>query len=342
MATGDITRLATIEDATRITEIYNQGIEDRIATFETEARTVETVRAWLDAPYPIVVIERDSIVIAWANASQYRPRACYAGICEFSVYVDRTARGSGAGHLAMDGLIHAAANAGYTKLVSRVFIENNASRTMLGRMGFREVGIYYRHGQLDGVWRDVVIVEKLLVKPPADGWMEMHGGQAVTIAKTHWNDPEPILTYPAVVIPSFRDGWLAFEAMWTAPDANVEGVLFSTGGKIHEFFSSSKRYNVFQVFGCNGEFNGIYANITAPTVLSLNVVGQPVITWEDHWLDVVLLPDGSLKVLDEDEYAESGVSESHPDLHAQIMQALDELIAELRAGVWTPPHQPKI
>lgn len=335
MVNGDFVRLATVEDADRITEIYNQGIEDRIATFETEARVVSTIRAWFNAPYPIVVVERAGEVIAWANASQYRPRACYAGICEFSVYVDRSARGSGAGREAMEGLIHAAANLGYTKLVSRVFVENSASRGLLGRLGFREVGIYERHGQLDGAWRDVVIVEKLLERSN-DPWIGMSGGQIITIAKTHWGQPDPVLTYRGTLLPFDRDDWMAFEALWTSPDVDVEGVLFLQGGKILEYFSKSRRYNVFQVFAPDGTFTGIYANITAPATLSLDIVGQPVLTWEDHWLDVVMLPDGSLNVLDEDEYAESGVPESHPELHAQILQALDELMAELRAGIWTP------
>ena len=99
---------------------------------------------------------------AFASTSLYRPRDCYAGIAEFSVYVDRAARGAGAGRAAMQALIPAAQAAGYWKLVSRVFPENTASRALLASLGFREVGTYEQHGQLDGVWKDVVIVEKLL------------------------------------------------------------------------------------------------------------------------------------------------------------------------------------
>jgi L-amino acid N-acyltransferase YncA len=64
--------------------------------------------------------------------------------------------------MAMEALFTAARAAGFWKLVSRVFVENVASRGLLSALGFREVGVYERHGQLDGVWRDVVIVEKLL------------------------------------------------------------------------------------------------------------------------------------------------------------------------------------
>jgi phosphinothricin acetyltransferase len=84
------------------------------------------------------------------------------GIAEFSVYVERAWRGRGAGRQALERLLQEAQKAGFWKLVSRVFVENAASRTLLRRLGFREVGVYEKHAQLDGVWRDVVIVERLL------------------------------------------------------------------------------------------------------------------------------------------------------------------------------------
>jgi len=157
-----ITRLAAPSDAPAIARIYNQGIADRIATFEAEPRTAESVAAWLDGEHPVVVVEDDEGVVAFAATSTYRPRACYRGIAEFSVYVDRARRGQGLGSLAMVGLCDAAREAGFWKLVSRVFPENQASRNLLARQGFREVGVYERHAQLDGAWKDVVIVEKLL------------------------------------------------------------------------------------------------------------------------------------------------------------------------------------
>ena len=155
-------RPATREDAEAITAIYNQGIKDRVGTFETRLRTPDDIRAWFDGAHPIVVVEGSGRVVAFASTSTYRPRECYAGIAEFSVYVARDARGRGAGRVAMRALIDAAQAAGYWKLVSRVFVENVASRALLRAIGFREVGVYERHAQLDGVWRDVVIVERLL------------------------------------------------------------------------------------------------------------------------------------------------------------------------------------
>jgi phosphinothricin acetyltransferase len=156
-------RAARIGDAKAISCIYNEGIADRIATFETEPRTAEQITAWFDGRYPIVVVEGGSgTVLAFASCSAYRSRDCYAGIAEFSVYVGRRYRGAGTGGIAMTALVEAATAAGFWNLVSRVFPENRASLALMARMGFREVGTYRRHGKLDGQWRDCVIVERLL------------------------------------------------------------------------------------------------------------------------------------------------------------------------------------
>lgn len=162
MSTALTSRPADLSDAADIARIYNQGIEDRQSTFETRPRTSQDIHAWFDGQHPIIVVEQAGQVIAWASTSTYRARECYAGIAEFSVYVERTARGTGAGKTATLALLDASRQAGYWKLLSRVFPENTASLALLRRLGFREVGLYEKHGQLDGVWRDCVIVEKLL------------------------------------------------------------------------------------------------------------------------------------------------------------------------------------
>jgi L-amino acid N-acyltransferase YncA len=156
-------RPATPADAERIAQIYNEGIEDRVGTFETRPRSTDDVRAWFDGRHPIIAVEDgDGKIVAFASTSTYRARECYAGIAEFSVYVARAGRGRGAGTVAMRALIDAAKAAGIWKLLSRIFIENAASRRLMASMGFREVGIYEKHGKLDGEWRDVVIVERLI------------------------------------------------------------------------------------------------------------------------------------------------------------------------------------
>ena len=155
-------RAATKGDAAAVARIYNEGIEDRMATFETRPRTPADVEKWMMGVHPVVVVEDGGEVVAFASSSTYRPRECYAGVADFSVYAARSARGRGAGRVAMEALMEAAAKAGFWKLCSRVFVENAASRTLLRSVGFREVGTYERHGKLDGAWHDVVIVEKLL------------------------------------------------------------------------------------------------------------------------------------------------------------------------------------
>ncbi len=163
MAGGKFTARAALPgDAPAMAAIYNEGIADRIGTFETDPRSVQQIEAWFDGRHPIVVVEEGTEVVAFASTTAYRARPCYAGIAEFSVYVARSRRGAGAGQVAMAALLEVAAAAGFWKLLSRIFPENTASRALMAKVGFREVGIYRQHGKLDGVWRDCVIVECLL------------------------------------------------------------------------------------------------------------------------------------------------------------------------------------
>src|SRR5690349_12954339 len=143
------TRAATPNDAEAIARIYNEGIDDRLATFETRPRSADDVRGWFDGVHPVVVADDGGRVLAFASTSTYRPRDCYAGIAEFSVYVAREARGRGAGRVVMEALIAEAERAGFWKLVSRVFPQNTASLRLLRSVGFREVGRYEKHAKLD-------------------------------------------------------------------------------------------------------------------------------------------------------------------------------------------------
>lgn len=157
------TRPATIADATAMAEIYNEGIADRVATFETQLRTPEDVMGWFDGEHPaVVVVDAEGQVVGYAVTFAYADRCCYAGVAEFSVYVRRSHRGQGVGVAAMKALIAAAEAAGLWKLLSRVFVENQASLALLRSVGFREVGVHEKHGKLDGVWRDVVAVERII------------------------------------------------------------------------------------------------------------------------------------------------------------------------------------
>jgi phosphinothricin acetyltransferase len=156
-------RPARIEDAAAVTEIYNQGIEDRIATFETEPRAAADIELWFESAYAFVsVIEPSGQLVGYAVAHPYSDRPCYRGIGAFSVYVRRERRGAGVGRVAMDALIEEARAKGLWKLYSRVFPENRASLALMARMGFNEIGVHEKHGKLDGVWKDCVSVERLI------------------------------------------------------------------------------------------------------------------------------------------------------------------------------------
>jgi phosphinothricin acetyltransferase len=157
------TRLACPADAAAIALIYNEGIDERLATFETEPRSAADIEGWLEAGFPLVVVERAGQVVAWASAPPYRPRRpAYAGVADFSVYVARAARGHGAGRVAVQALLAECERRGYWKLVSRIFPENEASLALCRSLGFREVGVYRRHAKLDGRWMDTVVVELLI------------------------------------------------------------------------------------------------------------------------------------------------------------------------------------
>jgi L-amino acid N-acyltransferase YncA len=165
------TRLAEPRDAVAIARIYNEGIAERVATFETEARSPEQIQVQLAGKgdrYPTIVVERLGQVVAWAGAGPYRARDAYAGVAEHSVYTGREARGTGAGRAALEALIREYEARGFWKLVSRIFPENQASLALHERVGFRVVGVYRRHGRLDGHWRDCVIVERLLGEAARD------------------------------------------------------------------------------------------------------------------------------------------------------------------------------
>src|ERR1017187_8114755 len=104
-----LARHARPEDAADMARIYSQGIADRTATFETRPRTESDIRAWFDGAHPLLVVEQEGAAAAFAATFAYRPRTCYAGIAEVSVYVDRMFRRHGAGRMALEAFIAAAA-----------------------------------------------------------------------------------------------------------------------------------------------------------------------------------------------------------------------------------------
>jgi L-amino acid N-acyltransferase YncA len=177
-------RRATEADAAGICEIYNQGIDDRLATLETERRTPDERRQWLKARgarHPVIVAEitqPDTIsnrpptdragqagpatIVAWGSLNQYNPRDAYRHVADFSIYVERGHRGRGVGRQLLARLIDLAGELDYHKMVLSAFPFNAAGMALYEKLGFRTVGIYREQGLLDGRWVDTIVMEKLL------------------------------------------------------------------------------------------------------------------------------------------------------------------------------------
>ena len=167
MTTAALTiRAATSDDAPAIARIYNQGIEDRLATLETQMRTPEERAEWLAARGPrhpvLVAADDDGAVVGWGSLNPFNPRPAYGHVADFSVYVAREARGRGIGDALLGALEEWARALNYHKLVLAAFPDNAAGMRLYERHGFATVGIYREHGWLDGHWVDVIIMEKIL------------------------------------------------------------------------------------------------------------------------------------------------------------------------------------
>ena len=155
-------RPAAAADLPAVVAAYNAGIAERVATFETEPRTVADVGGWLTDGQPFIVAERGGEVVGFARAGVYTDRCCYSGVGEHAVYVAPQARGLGLGRALLNELASECERRGFYKLTSRVFTDNAASLAAHRAAGFEEVGVQRRHGRLDGVWKDCVLVERLL------------------------------------------------------------------------------------------------------------------------------------------------------------------------------------
>jgi len=158
-------RPAKPADAGAIADIYNQGIEDRIATLETNLRTPDERRQWLAARsprHPVIVAEAGGQVVGWGSLNVFNPRRAYDYVADFSVYVERGWRGKAVGNRLLTRLIELGRELGYHKLVLSAFPWNTGGMALYQKLGFRTVGTYKEQGRLDGKWVDTIIMEKLL------------------------------------------------------------------------------------------------------------------------------------------------------------------------------------
>lgn len=157
---GDVhTRAMTDADRPRVREIYAEGIATRNATFETEVPALEDLgRSWL--PGHCWVAERGDVVVGWTTLSPVSARACYAGVAENALYVAAEARGTGIGKALLHRQVTEADAGGLWTLQSTIFPENRASLALHHAAGYRTLAVRSRIAQLDGVWRDTVLLER--------------------------------------------------------------------------------------------------------------------------------------------------------------------------------------
>jgi L-amino acid N-acyltransferase YncA/DNA-binding transcriptional ArsR family regulator len=157
---GDVTvRPVTDGDLDRVLAIYAEGIETRNATFETRVPTTEQLRArWLPDLAWVAVL--DGEVVGWTAVMPVSSRECYAGVGETAVYVAESARGRGVGKALLHAQVNAADAAGMWTLQTSIFPENRASLALHRSAGYRTLAVRSRIGQLDGVWRDTVLMER--------------------------------------------------------------------------------------------------------------------------------------------------------------------------------------
>ena len=148
-----------LTDWPEVARIFEQGIRTGVATFETDVPSWE---AW-DAAHlreHRFVAEREGSVIGWIALAPVSSRCCYEGVAEVSAYVGEEARGEGIGRALLGWLIESSERAGIWTLETGVFPENEPSLGLLHRFGFRVVGTRERIGQMHGMWRDVVFLER--------------------------------------------------------------------------------------------------------------------------------------------------------------------------------------
>jgi L-amino acid N-acyltransferase YncA len=151
-------RAMTPADWPAVQAIYAEGIATRGATFETEPPDYDSFDASHHAEHRLVAVENGSVVV-WVALAPTSTRACYAGVVENSIYVSESGRGRGIGRALMEAVIASAAAGGIWSIQAGMFPENAASLALHEGLGFRLVGRFERIAQLDGVWRDTVLLE---------------------------------------------------------------------------------------------------------------------------------------------------------------------------------------
>jgi L-amino acid N-acyltransferase YncA len=158
-------RPASHADLEAIRAIYNEGIEDRVATLDTDPKSSEEIAQWWsrhDERFAVLVATEAGRVVGWASLNRFSARCAHANIADLSVYVARRDRGRGVGYALLMGLAKEAAREGFHKIVLHALNSNESGKRLYRKSGFVEVGVFKEHGLLDGRFVDVVAMELLL------------------------------------------------------------------------------------------------------------------------------------------------------------------------------------
>lgn len=154
-----IIRQMQVTDLNRVLEIFGEGLETKIATFET---VIPSRNAWHQSHHPrlsfVAVIEKQ--VEGWIALSQVSKREVYRGVGEISVYISDSARGQGLGTVLMEKMIQESEKVGYWTLQSSIFERNQSSIALHSKVGFQVVGIREKIAQRDGEWQNTAIMER--------------------------------------------------------------------------------------------------------------------------------------------------------------------------------------
>ncbi|KAA6451279.1 MULTISPECIES: arsinothricin resistance N-acetyltransferase ArsN1 family A [Bacillus] len=158
-------RKAVHNDLPFILNIYNQGIEDRIATLDQDLKTMNEIEIWFQehqGRYSVLVAESKGKIAGWASLNPYSHRCAYQGVADLSVYVDRSFRSKGVGSFLLQSLEKTAKENEFYKIVLYTFPFNELGQSLYKKMGYRKVGTFKNQGILDEQYVDVMAMEKLL------------------------------------------------------------------------------------------------------------------------------------------------------------------------------------
>lgn len=147
-------------DETKVLEIYRQGLDGGMATFETEVPTAEAWNMDYFNDCRWVLENENSEIVGWCALKLVSKRECYKGVAEVSIYFDNLYQGKGLGSVLLEKMILDSESHGFWTLQASIFPENEASIRFHQKNGFRTVGIRNKIGKLNGQWKDVILLEK--------------------------------------------------------------------------------------------------------------------------------------------------------------------------------------